>query len=79
MRVVKVVDVGEIEIKIDLSAEDIAEAIAEDPTRVNTAKMGINNAYVFLKAIPDSVIAEMTPEARATIYRAMGAQVKRFE
>lgn len=79
MKVVKWVDVGEVEVKIDLSAEDIAEAISEDPKRADTAKRGINNAYCFLKAIPDEVIAEMTPQIRATIFQAMTVQVERFK
>lgn len=78
MKIIKHVDIGEVEVEIEIGAEDIADAIAEDPSKVNTAKLGISNAHRFLKAIPDSVIAEMTPEARATIANALTEQVKRF-
>lgn len=57
----------EQEIEVDVSAEDIAAAIVEDPNRVHTCMVGINNFASFAKSIPDPVISEMSGGARKTI------------
>lgn len=68
----------DIDIEVDVSLEDIVCAIAEDTSDHRLVLRGINNAWVFLKAIPDEVIADMTPKQRETIRNAFAEQFQRF-
>jgi hypothetical protein len=68
----------ETEVTVEVTAEDIVEAIAESTDSASLVKRGINNCYTFLRGISDEAIAEMNPAVKKTIHEAMLAQVNRF-
>jgi hypothetical protein len=80
MRITKWVEV-ETEVNIDLSREDleciISSKEAADP--LPWIRQHLNDIAQFLKAIPDSKIAEMTAQQRVAINEFLVNQSKRFE
>jgi hypothetical protein len=66
-----------VDVEVDISLEDIVCAIAEEPDGPMVLR-GIGNCHRFMKAIPDSVIADMNPKQRETIHTAMLEQVQRY-
>ena len=67
-----------VDVEVDISLEDIVCAIAEETDKVPMVLRGIGNSHRFLKAIPDSIIAEMNDKQKSTIHTAMLEQVQRF-
>ena len=78
MRVTKRISV-ETEVEVDVSAEDCARAIAEDPESKHTVLLGIDTAARFLRAIPDDLISEIPDEAKKVISDFLDEQRKRFQ
>lgn len=78
MRVPVLVSFPDQEIEVRVTAEQIAAAIAEDTNSPRTCLTGINNAAQFIGAIPDQIIAEMSPEARKTVADFFTKQALRF-
>jgi hypothetical protein len=68
-----------VDVEVSISLEDIVCAIAEDTDRVHTVQRGINNCHSFLKAVPQDVIAQMSPQAKKVIYEAMLKQIERYQ
>jgi hypothetical protein len=77
MKILKTVTVDQ-EVEIDVDTEAIACCIAEDPDSLRQVMRGINNCASFLKAIPDSLIAELTPAQRQLIEDFLRTQAARY-
>lgn len=68
------------EIEISISLDEItSELVAQDDKGVHASMVGLNNCATFMKAIPDTVIAEMNEAQRTTIAKFMAEQSRRFE
>ncbi len=78
MKILKLVTV-EREIEVEVCAEDIARAIADDPEREKSCLLGINNFAAFARSIPDLVIEGMTEGLRKTIAAFLQQQATRFQ
>lgn len=79
MRVTAVVSVPDQEVEVHLTMEDIAAAVRErDPETMREAICGIGHVHSYLAAIPDSFIAEMTPQQRTTVHAAFAKQAARY-
>jgi hypothetical protein len=68
----------EKEIEVDVSLEEIVEAIHGETDNVHLCMKGINNISRFLKAIPDEVIAEMTQPQKQLICNFLSDQSNRY-
>lgn len=77
MRITKLVDM-KAEVDVDISVDDIAAAISEDPNSLNAVLRGLNNSASFMKAIPNSLIAEMNVQQRNVIGGFLFEQTARF-
>lgn len=77
MKIEKKIDVMAT-VDVEITLEDIVEAIAECTDHPGSIVRGINNCYKFLKAIPDEAITEMNPEKRKVIFNGLNEQVVRF-
>lgn len=84
MLITTVVSLGEKEVEVSISSEDIKNALAsetadatEDGTERNIAR-AINICAQFYKAIPDAIIEAMTPPMRKTIATHLFEQSLRF-
>ena len=78
MKVTKLVSIPDQEIDVEVSAEDIACAIAEDTDREHTCTIGIGNALRFLMAVPDAMLDQFSDGKRATIYERIMEQAGRY-
>lgn len=77
MKIEKIVD-AMVTVDVEITLEDIVEAIAESTDTPGLIVRGINNCYRFLKAIPDEAITEMNPEKRKVIFNGLNEQIARF-
>lgn len=68
----------EQEVEVNVSAEQCADAIHADPERLQTCQIGLNNCARFMKAIPDTVIGEMTPAVQKAIRDFLTSQALRY-
>jgi hypothetical protein len=68
----------EKELEVDVSLEEIVDAISEETDNVHLCIKGINNVVRFLKAIPDDIVAEMTDSQRQLIYNFFVEQSIRY-
>jgi hypothetical protein len=68
----------EKEIEVDVSLEEIVDAIHGETDDVYLCMKGINNISRFLKAIPDEVIAEMTHPQKQSICNFLSDQSNRY-
>lgn len=66
------------EIDIEVSAEDITIALCGETDKPFAVSMGMNNLACFMRAIPDSIIAEMKEPHRKTIREFLLNQAERF-
>lgn len=78
MKVTKLISIPDMEIEVDISAEDIAGAIAEDVDREHTCTTGIGNALRFLIAVPDTMIDRFSAEKKKTILFRLMEQAERY-
>lgn len=69
----------EKEVSIDISAEEIASAISEDPEQERTILLAINNFYKFMKAVPKEIIDSMSDQNRKIIYSFLLEQTEKFK
>ena len=67
-----------VDVEVNVTLEDIVAAIHEATDAKSTVLSGINNCFRFLKAIPDSIIAELTQKQRETIHKALSEQIQRL-
>jgi hypothetical protein len=72
------VSLGEQEVEVPVSIEDIVVALNESPDTKGACLTGLNSCAQFLKAVPDAVIAEMTPAQRDTIRSFLAQQADRY-
>jgi hypothetical protein len=79
MRVAKWVNYGGGEVEVEITAEDIVQALTESSDTMHDVKRALANFYGFLKAIPDEMIADLGPLTRSILHKALSEQVKRFE
>ena len=79
MKVLKLISIPDQEIEVDVSAEEIAGAIAEDPEREHTCTRGISNALRFLIAVPDAMIEQFNAEKRKVILFRLLEQAERYK
>ena len=77
MKITKLITV-ETETEVSVSVEDINQAIREDPERLHDVLTGINNCAQYLKAIPETVLADMTESQKSTIAKFLNDQAHRF-
>ena len=79
MKIHKLINV-ETEVEVNVTAEDIANAIADcdEFDRVNIVLYGINNIGAYMKAIPDSVVAEMNDAQKQVVAKFLNDQARRF-
>jgi hypothetical protein len=66
------------EVEIDITVEEITQAIYEEPDCMRNVLYGLNNVGMFLKAVPDSVISKLTEAQRKTIREFITEQASRF-
>jgi len=66
------------EVEIDITVEDITQAIYEDPDCMKNVLYGLNSVGVFLKAVPDSAIQKLTDSQRKMVREFITEQVARF-
>jgi len=66
------------EVEVDITVEEITQAINEEPDCMKNILYGLNNIGVFLKAIPDSSILKLTDSQRKMIREFITEQVARF-
>lgn len=66
------------EIEVDVSVEDITNALCAATDRPFAVSMGLNNIAQFMRAIPDSIIAEMKDGHRQKVREFLIAQTARF-
>ena len=69
----------EQEVEVDISTEQIINALLADTDSLHTCLQGINNLSKFLRAIPASILHEMKPGSRALIASFFATQATRFE
>lgn len=67
------------DVEIDVSMEDITNALSGATDKPFAVSMGMNNAACFMRAIPDSIIAEMKEPHRKTIREFLLKQSERFQ
>ena len=77
MKITKLITV-ETEVDVSVSVEDINRAIREEPERLHDVLTGINNCAQYLKAIPETVLADMTESQKSTIAKFLNDQAHRF-
>ena len=77
MKVTKFVSFDQ-EVDIDLSVEEITQAICEDPDSAKVIFYGLNNVGAFLKAIPDDEILKLSIDQRKCIRAFLADQSVRF-
>jgi hypothetical protein len=68
----------EQEVEVEVSAEDIASAFAEDPYTSRQALVAINNFAQVLKGLTPDMIEDMGAPARTTIAAFFTEQAARF-
>lgn len=78
MKITTLVSIPDQEIKINVSMEDIVNAIQEDAESKEHALQGINNFAQFIKAIPDDMIEQMNTSQRKLISDFFQEQSHRF-
>jgi hypothetical protein len=82
MKVTQWVDFGGDEVEVEIAAVDIVEAIRETAVNADSVALiqrSLVDYYQFLKAIPDEMIATLSPQARKIVHEALSAQAKRFD
>lgn len=67
-----------VDVEVDVSLEDITDAIAECVDTERSVLRGVTNCHRFLQAIPDEIIAGLNDHQRETVFNAMTVQVNRF-
>jgi hypothetical protein len=77
MKITKVVSFDQ-EVEIDITVEEITQAIYEEPDCMKNVLYGLNNVGVFMKAIPDSAILKLTESQRKTVREFCTVQASRF-
>lgn len=78
MKVTQWVEFPGQEVEVDISLEDIVNALTESTDSLFDVKRGLNNFYQFLKAIPDDMIREISTQARQLIHTKLTKEVQRF-
>jgi hypothetical protein len=66
------------EVEIDITVDEITQAIYEDPDCMKNVLYGLNNVGMFLKAVPDSAILKLTEAQRKMIREFITEQAARF-
>ncbi len=69
----------ETEIEVEVSTEDLLAHLQAEPLTSHELLTAINNVARFLNAVPDSLIEEIKPEARETIFNFFLKQSQRFQ
>ena len=77
MKITKLINV-ETEVDVSITTEDINAALMEDTDRLHAVMCGINNIGAYLKAIPDTVLAEMNDAQKQTVAKFLNDQARRF-
>jgi ActR/RegA family two-component response regulator len=66
------------EVDVDIALEDIVAQITAEPDCLPQVLTGFNNVAQFIKAVPDKMIADMTPLQRVLICGFLEEQGKRI-
>ena len=67
------------EVEVDISLEDIVTAIREDTDSLENVLRGLNNTLNFIKAIPDSLIADFNDGQRKVVREYLSKEALRFK
>jgi len=79
MKLVKCVDIGSIDIDVEIDADDIVNALADNTTSNRMFVLrGLNDYGTFLNAISDAKIAELTDGQRKVVHDFMIKHAARF-
>ncbi len=69
----------EQEVEVSISSDDIAAELAQsNPENIQAMLRGLNNCAAFMKAIPDSLIAETTEAQRGYMKDFLTQQLARY-
>ena len=77
MKVTKYINV-ETEVDVDISLDDIVDAIAEGADAHRSVLTAFNNIFNFWNAIPDEIVAQITESQREIILDRMDAMAARL-
>jgi len=78
MIVRKMVSLGEMEVDVSISTEDITAALFEEPDNPRMVMIGVNSCAQFLKAITPAMIDEMNFAQRQIVRNFLTEQAARF-
>lgn len=81
MKITKCIDLGEKEVEIEIGTDDVLAALlegSENYTPKQAVFCAANSLAQVFRKLPDSSIAELTPEARGTIANFLYEQEQRF-
>jgi len=78
MNVRKLVSLGEQEVDVAISAEDIAAALLEEPEMPRMVMVGLNNVGQYLKAVTPEMIAGMNEAQRKCVRDFLVKQADRY-
>lgn len=78
MRIIKFIDVGDVEVQIDIDASDIDEILREAPDSKRAVINMVNTLASVMRATPDALITELTEKQRQTISVFLSEQAARF-
>ena len=71
----------DIDVEVDVSLDEVVLALAgemEEPDAVRSVVRGINHVLLFLRAIPDSLLDDMSRGQREVVQEVLMEQAKRF-
>jgi len=78
MIIVKLVDVGEVEVKLRIDHDDIANAITETANSKSAIMQTLNNFFNYMSAAPDDQIDKMTIQQKQIVHKFLTYQADRF-
>lgn len=78
MIVRKLVSLGETEVDVSISVEDITAALCEEPDGPRAVMVAINSCAQFLKAITPEMITEMNVAQREIVRAFLTTQAERY-
>jgi hypothetical protein len=78
MKITKSVCLGEVEVEVSVTAEEITAALCAEADSKFHVLQGVNNCAQFLKAIPAEMIADLSPPQRHCIAGFLADQQARF-
>ena len=78
MIIEKLVDVGEVEVKLRIDHDDIANSITETANSKSAILRTLNNFFIYMSAAPDDQIEKMTIQQKQAVHKFLTDQAGRF-